>query len=100
VKRLMARMTQDAEKNQTAMKQNVADFDMALSKIASSTRAVADITPLVKTLRTWVDARKLIDTATPGKGPVAKLPSGSDVTIIFDPTLPVGTAIVLSDQAI
>ena len=99
VKRLMTRLTQDAEKNQTALKQSVSEFDAALGKIASSTAAVADIAPLVKILKTWVEARKLIETATPGRGPVAKLPMGSDVTLIFDPTLPAGTAIVLNDQA-
>ncbi len=99
VKRLMTRLTQDAEKNKAAVAQNVADFDAALSKIAGATPAVADLTTPVKTLKTWVEARKLIDAATPGKGPVASLPTGSNVTLIFDPTLPHGTAIVLSDQA-
>ena len=99
VKRLMTRLTQDAEKNKAAMKQNVADFDAALGKIAGSTPAVSDLAAPVKTLKTWVEARKLIDTATPGKGSVARLPTGSDVTLIFDPTMPLGTAIVLSDEA-
>ena len=36
----------------------------------------------------------------PGKGSVAKLPAGSDVTLVYDPTLPAGTAIVLSDSAV
>jgi len=99
VKRLMARLTQDAEKNKAAMNQNVAEFDAALSKIAGSTPAVSDLAAPVKTLKTWVEARTLIETATPGKGSVAKLPTGGDVTLIFDPTMPLGTAIVLSEQA-
>jgi len=98
VKRLMTRLTQDAEKNKTAMKQNVADFDAALTKIAGSTPAVSDLAVPVKTLKTWVEARKLIDTATPAKGSVARLPTGGDVTLIFDPTMPVGTAIVLNEE--
>src|SRR3989442_1490736 len=53
----------------------------------------------VKALKTWVEGRKLIDSATPGKGSVARLPTGGDVTLIFDPSLPLGTAIVLSDDA-
>jgi hypothetical protein len=53
----------------------------------------------MKTLKTWVEARNLIETAVPGKGPVAKLPTGGDIKLIFDPALPVGTAIVLSEQA-
>jgi hypothetical protein len=100
VKRLMTRLTQDAEKNKAAMKQNVADLDMALGKIAGSTPAVADVAGPVKALKTWVEARKMIESAAPGKGSIAKLPTGSDVTMVFDPTLPVGTAIVLSDREI
>jgi len=99
VKRLMTRLMQDAEKNKTAMKQNVTEFDAALGKIAGSIPAVSDLALPMKTLKTWVEARKLIDTATPAKGPVAKLPPGSNVTLISDPTLSTGTAIVLSDQA-
>lgn len=99
VKSLLSRLSQDAEKNKAAMKQNVAEFDAALSKIAGSTPAVSDLAVPMKTLKTWVEARKLIDTATPGKGPVAKMPIGGDVTMIMDPTLQVGTAIVLNDQS-
>ncbi|HEY3964326.1 MAG TPA: hypothetical protein VGM05_07190, partial [Planctomycetaceae bacterium] len=98
VKRLMTRVIQDAEKNRVAMKQDMADFDAALTKIAGSTPTVADLAAPVKMLKTWVEARKLIEIATPGKGSVAKLPTGSDVTLIFDPTLAIGTAIVLSDE--
>ena len=99
VKRLMTRLTQDADKNKAALKQDVLDFDTALGKIAGSTPAVSDLATPVKTLKTWVEARQLIETATPGKGPIAKLPIGDDVTLIFDPTLPQGTAIVLSNRA-
>jgi hypothetical protein len=99
-KKLMTRLTQDAEKNQTAMPQDVAEFDKALGKIAGSTPAVADLAASIKTLKTWIQARELINATTPSKGSIAKLPSGSDVTIISDPTLPVGTAFVLSDQAL
>lgn len=99
VKSLLSRLSQDAEKNKAAMKQNVAEFDAALSKIAGATPAVSDLAVPMKTLKTWVEARKLIDTATPGKGPIAKLPIGGDVTMIMDPTLQVGTAIVLNDQS-
>jgi hypothetical protein len=99
VKRLMTRLSQDAEKNKAAMRQNVAEFDAALTKIAGSTPAVSDLAVPMKTLKTWVEARKLIETATPGKGAIAKLPNGGDVTMIFDPTLPAGTAIVLSEKA-
>jgi len=100
VKRLLTRLAQDAEKNRAALKQDVSDFDAALGKISGPTPAVADLAAPVKTLKTWVEARMLIETATPGKGSIAKLPTGSDVTMIYDPTLPMGTAIVLSDKVI
>jgi hypothetical protein len=96
----MTQIAQDADKDRPSLKQDVADFDTALGKIAASTPAVSAIASQVKTLKTWVEARKLIETAIPAKGAVAKLPAGSDVTIVFDPTLASGTAIVLSDTAI
>jgi hypothetical protein len=98
VKRLMALLVQDAEKNRAAMKHDVGEFDVAVGKISGSTPAVSGLTAPIKTLRTWADAREIILTATPGKGLVAKLPIGNDVTLIFDPTLPLRTAIVLSDH--
>lgn len=96
----MTQIVQDAEKDRPSLKQDVADFDTALGKIAASTPAVSAIANQVKTLKIWVEARKLIETAIPAKGAVAKLPAGSDVTIVFDPTLASGTAIVLSHTAI
>lgn len=100
VKRLMTQLAQDAEKNRGAVRQTAGELDVALGKIAGSTPAVSDLTAPMKTLKTWVEARKVVETATPGKGLVARLPSGEDVTVVFDPTLAVGTALVLSDEAI
>jgi hypothetical protein len=98
VKRLMTRLTQDVDKNKAATKQDVTEFDAALGKIVGATPAVADLAIPVKTLKTWIEARQLIEAAAPGKGPVAKLPIGGDVTLIFDPALPIGAAVVLSDR--
>lgn len=100
VRSLTSRMIQEAEKNRAALKQTVSEFDAALGKIASATPAVSDLAIPVKTLKTWVEARKLIEASTPARGSVAKLPTGSEVTMIFDPALAAGTAVVLSDQAI
>jgi len=100
VRRLMAKLGQDAEKNKAALRQDVAEFDLALGKIAGATPAVFDLGAPVKMLKTWVEARKVIDTATPGRGSVAKLPTGNDVTLVFDPTLPLGTAVVLGENAV
>jgi hypothetical protein len=99
VKRLITRLAQDAQNNKVAVHQDMAEFDAALSKIAGATPAVSDLAAPVRTLKTWAEARKLIENATPAKGPVAKLPTGGDVTLIFDPTMPRGMAIVLSDRA-
>lgn len=97
-KRIMGRLVQDVDKDKAAVRQNVADLDTALNKISTSTPAVSDVAPLVKALKTWVEARHLIEHAEPQKGGAAKLPVG-DVTLVFDPTLPVGTAIVLNNKA-
>jgi hypothetical protein len=96
VKRLMARLEQDVEKNKAAIRQDVADLEAAVGKLAA-TPAAADLTEAVKTLMTYANARHLIDSATPQKGLVAKLPTGN-VTMIFDPSLPRTTAVVLSDE--
>lgn len=100
VKRLLTQLAQDAEKNQGAIRQTVKEFDVALGKIASAIPAVSDLSPAVKTLKMWVEARTLIDAAKPAAGSVVKLPAGDEVTIISDPALPLGTAIVLSEKAL
>jgi hypothetical protein len=98
VKHLMSRLVTDVDKNKAAVRKNVAELDMALGKIASSTPAISDLTPMMKILKTWVEARHLLESAEPEKGAVAKLPGGS-VTMVLDPSLPAGTAIVLGKEA-
>lgn len=98
VKRIMGRLVQDVDKDKAAVRQNVADLDTAINKISTTTSGISDVSGLVKSLKTWVEARHLIEGAEPQKGAIAKLPVG-DVTLVFDPTLPVGTAIVLSNKA-
>lgn len=98
VKRIMLRLVQDVEKNKSAVRQDVSDLDTALTKIAGSTAAVADLSAQMKMLKTWVEARHLVQSAESQKGAIAKLPTG-DVTLVFDPTLPLGTAIVLNNRA-
>ncbi len=100
VKHLMARLSQDIDKHQAALRQDITDLDTALGKISGATPAAADLAPAIKTLKTWVEARHLIESASPAKGAIAKLPLGNDVTLIFDPALPQGRAIVLGEQAI
>jgi hypothetical protein len=99
VRKIMARLEQDAEKNQAALRQDVSDLDVALSKIAAMTPGVNDLGPAVARVNNWVEARRFVDAAIPGKGPVAALPKGK-ITIIRDPTLAQGTVLVLSNEAI
>jgi hypothetical protein len=98
VKRTMGRLLQDIEKNKAAVRQNVIDLDVGLGKIASALPAVSDLSASVKTLKSWVEARHLVESAESEKGSAAKLPTG-DITLLFDPTMPEGTAIVLSNKA-
>lgn len=98
VKGNVARLVTDVEKNKAAVRKTLAQLDTALGKVASSTPAIADLTPMMKTLKTWVDARHLVESADPEKGAVARLPAGR-ITLLFDPSLPLGTAIVLSKDA-
>jgi hypothetical protein len=99
VKRIAGQLTTDVEKNKAAVRKVVGQLDVALGKIASSTPAISDLTPFMKTLKTWVEARHLLSAADPEKGAVARLPGGT-VTLLFDPTLPTGTAIVLNKDAV
>lgn len=94
----MARLDQDLDKNPTSVGQDVSDLDVALSKISASTPGTADLTPSINLLKTWVEARKLVEAATPGTGSVAKLPTGK-ISLVYDPGLKADTAIVLSDKA-
>ena len=98
VRRIMGQLEQDV-KNKAAINQDLADLDAALVKIATSTPASTNVQPLVTTLKTWADVRKLVQTAVPENGPTAKLPTGK-VSLISDPDLAVGKAVVLSNDAV
>ena len=56
VKRLLGRSAQDAEKNKTAMKQDVAEFDAAMGKVAAAMPAISDLSAPMKALKTWIEA--------------------------------------------
>jgi hypothetical protein len=98
-RRLAAKVEQDLEKNRAAMPQDLAALDDALGKIAVATPAVAELSSAVHSLQTWLDARRIVAAAAPAKGPDATLPKGQ-VALIYDPSLKVGEAIVLSDGAL
>lgn len=97
-RRAIARLEQDAEKNKAALRQDMTDLDSALTKVAAATPGVNDVGPAVASLDAWVEARRFVDSATPANGPIAPLPQGK-IALIYDPSVPRGTAIVLSKEA-
>lgn len=97
-RKIIGRLEQDVEKNKSALRQDVTDLDAALTKIAATTPGVNDLTPAVASLDGWVEARRYVEAANPAKGPVASLPQGK-IKLIYEPGVPVGTAIVLSKEA-
>lgn len=98
-RRLAAKVEQDLEKNRAAMPQDVGALDDALGKIAAATPTVGELSTSVGSLKTWLEARRIVAAAAPAKGPEATLPKGQ-VALIYDPSLAVSEAIVLSDQAL
>jgi len=98
VKKTIGRLVQDAEKNQAAVRQDVIDLDTALGKISATTPGVNDLMPNVKHLKTLAEARQFVETASIGTGNVAKIPTGK-ISLIYDPGLETGTAVVLSKDA-
>lgn len=99
VKKTMGRLAQDAEKNNAGVRQDVIDLDTAIGKISATTSGVNDLAPLIKNLKTLVDAKQFVETATVTTGAVAKLPTGK-ISLIYDPGLEAGTAVVLSKEAL
>lgn len=99
VRRMLSRLDQNVEKNQASLPQDVADLDKAIGKISATTPAISEVTPLVDTLRNWVRVREFVEKATPQKGSVAKLPAGK-ISLIHDPGSPLGTAVVLGNDAL
>lgn len=98
VKKTITRLVQDTEKNMAGVRQDVIDLDTALGKISATTSGVNDLMPSVKHLKTLADARQFVETAAIGTGNVAKIPTGK-ISLIYDPGLETGTAVVLSKDA-
>jgi len=73
-------------------------LEESLTKITAATPGVLELNGAVDMLQTWAQARHLIDSAVVGKGSTAALPSGK-ISLVYDPSLALGTAIVLSDKA-
>ncbi|MGC3969715.1 MAG: hypothetical protein QM775_21005 [Pirellulales bacterium] len=99
VRRTLAKLEQDLQKNQASVSQDIDDIDKALGKISATVPATADVAPMLDTLKNWTKVRTFVDKAMPQKGPIAKLPSGK-ISLIYDPGTPVGTAVVLGNDAL
>lgn len=97
-RRIMAKLEQDAENKQSALSQDARDLETALGKISVGTPAVGELTPFVTELKTWIEARNLVDAAVPGQGTTAELPKGK-INLIYDPSLAPTQAIVLNNES-
>jgi len=98
VKRAFLALEQKAEDG------NVADEDVdelrdALDKLAPSDSRAADLTQALAPLSTWVAIQSILAAANPDSGAIGKLPTGR-VTIIRNPNLSLGTAIVLAEDKV
>jgi hypothetical protein len=80
------------------LRQDVDALDDALGKIAVRSAAASEVTAVVDSMQSWLEARRLVEAAAPAKGPIAALPKGR-IALIYDPSLATTEAIVLSDQA-
>jgi hypothetical protein len=99
VRKILAQLRLEVEKNPAAAGATFDMLDEALVKITAATPGVLELNGSVDTFQTWAQARHLIDTAVVGKGSSATLPTGR-ISLVYDPSLAVGTAIVLSDKAL
>jgi hypothetical protein len=97
-RRMIGRLEQDAEKKQSALRQDLTDLDTALGKISAGVPGVAELAPLVGSLKNWIQARELVEAAVPGKGTTAELPKGK-INLIYDPSLNASQAIVLNNES-
>jgi hypothetical protein len=98
VKRVLGRLEQNV-KNKAPISQDLKDLETALGKITTSTPDIADANAALAATKTWAEVRKLVESAQPESGPVAKLPPGK-VSLVYDPSLPLGRAIVLGNSAV
>jgi len=98
VRRAFAHLEESIRAN-ASITQDLADLEMSLGKVASSTPGASEVVATLGTLKTWSEVRKLVDAVVPDNGRIAKLPVGK-VPLIFDPSLPIGTAIVLGQNAV
>ncbi len=98
VKRDVARLQHDAQKA-AAANQDLSDLVASLGKLATSKPVAAEIAKQLDGLKTWIDIRRFVETAQTDAGAIAQLPTGK-IAIIHDPSLSVGSCVVLSKDAV
>jgi len=98
VKRAFLSLEQRAEDGQVSSDE-VDELDEALDKLAPSDPRAADLIQALAPLATWVEIQKMLAMAAPDSSALGKLPTGK-VTIIRNPNLSIGTAIVLADETV
>ena len=98
VRRTLSKLDQNIH-NHASVKQDLVDLETMLTKIVSATPGAQEVVGALSAIKIWSDVRELVDEATPVDDIVAKLPTGK-VSLIFDPTVPVGKVVVLSKAAV
>jgi hypothetical protein len=98
VRRTLARMEQDV-KNKAPLNQDIDDMERSLQKIALATPVMQEMADSISSLKTWAEARRLVDTSVTDPAQTAKLPTG-EVPLIFDSGLDIGKAVVLGNGAV
>ena len=98
VKRDLARLQNELHKAPAAI-QAVGELEASLGKLSASKPAAGEVVKSLGLLKTWLDVRRLVETAVTDSGAIASLPSGK-VAIIHDNSLPFGSAVVLGNGAV
>lgn len=98
VKRTFARLEQSVQNKASAV-QDLADLEDSLARLAEVNPTASQAVAALEPLKTWTEVRRLIETAVPDSGAIARLPIGK-APIIMDPALPLGKAIVLGNGAV
>jgi hypothetical protein len=98
LQRCFKRLEQNAEEGSATTAQ-LDDVKDALDKLAVSDEEAGQLTGALSELATWIKIQEILDDAEPDTGAAKALPKGR-VTIIKNPNLAVGTAVVLNNSTV
>lgn len=98
VKRAFLALQQSAEDGK-ATGDDVDALREALDKLAPTEPRAADLTQALAPTSTWVEIQSILAGANPDSSAIGKLPTGK-VTVIRNPNLSIGTAIVLAPDTV